>query len=65
METTTKGGNMTTKTLTEPVLIGRSRYETGTEVKCSEVIEPGTWDERIWVDFPNGEGTYMKPRRVK
>lgn len=53
------------KTLTTTILIGRSRYEEGTSVKSSEVIDEGTWDERIWVDFPNGEGTYLNPNQVK
>lgn len=53
------------KTLTTTILIGRSRYEEGTKVECSEVIEPGTWDERVWISFPNGEGTYLHPRNVK
>lgn len=56
---------MQTKSLNERVSIGSSRYEIGTLVETSEVIDSGTWDERIWVNFPNGEGTYLNPNKVQ
>jgi hypothetical protein len=57
--------SMTTKTLTTPILCGPSRYPIGTKVQSSEVIDEGTWDERVWVIFPHGEGTYLIPDCVK
>jgi len=56
---------MTTKTLQTKIRFQYTTYPLGTKVQSSEVIDEGTWDERVWVTFPNGEGTYLKPDCVK
>lgn len=55
---------MTSRTLNERIYVGLSRYDEGTTVSVSPIIDEGTRDERVYVTFPNGEGTYLRPEQV-